>query len=113
MVYLYLVVAILSEVVGTTALQASNGFTRPGPSAVTVIGYALAFYFMSLTLRALPVGIVYAIWSGAGIVLIAAAAWILYGQALDAPALIGMALIIAGILVINLFSSTATHSAAS
>ena len=109
MTYLYLSVAIVSEVIGTTALQASDGFTRPGPSVVTVVGYALAFYFMSLTLRSMPVGIVYAIWSGAGIVLVAAAAWVLYRQALDWPAVLGMALIIVGIVVINLFSDAAGH----
>ena len=110
MVYLYLAVAIVSEVIATTALQASNGFSRPGPSAVTVVGYGLAFYLLSLTLRTMPVGVVYAIWSGAGIVLVAVAAWVLYRQTLDWPAVLGMALIVAGILVINLFSST-THSA--
>ena len=113
MVYLYLSIAIVAEVIGTTALQASNGFTRPGPAAITVAGYALAFYFMSLTLRSMPVGIVYAIWSGAGIVLVAAAAWVLYRQALDWPAILGMALIIAGILVINLFSNTTAHPSGS
>lgn len=105
--YLYLSVAIVSEVIGTTALQASDGFTRPGLAVVTVVGYGLAFYFMSLTLRTMPVGIVYAIWSGAGIVLVSLAAWVLYRQALDWPAALGMALIVAGILVINLFSRTA------
>lgn len=109
MVYLYLSIAIVSEVIGTTALQASDGFTRPGPAAITVVGYGLAFYFMSLTLRSMPVGVVYAIWSGAGIVLVAAAAWVLYRQALDLAALLGMALIVAGILVINLFSNTTGH----
>lgn len=101
-----LFVAIVAEVIGTTALKASAGFTRPVPLAVTVAGYALAFYFLSLTLERLPTGIAYAIWSGVGIVLITALAWIVHGQKLDLPALIGMGLIIAGVVVLNLFSKT-------
>jgi small multidrug resistance pump len=107
--YLYLSIAIVTEVIATSALQASNGFTRLWPSAVTVIGYALAFYCLSLTLRTMPMGISYAIWSGVGIVLITAVGWILYRQALDTPAIIGIALIIAGVLVINVFSRTVSH----
>jgi small multidrug resistance pump len=107
--YLYLSLAIAFEVAATTALQASNGFTRPLPAVITVAGYAIAFYCLSLTLRTMPVGIAYAIWSAVGIVLIATIGWIFYRQALDAPAIIGMALIIAGVLVVNLFSKTITH----
>jgi small multidrug resistance pump len=107
--HVYLSIAIVAEVVATSTLQASNGFTRLWPSAVTVLCYALAFYCLSLTLRTMPVGIAYAIWSGVGIVLIALAGWLLYRQALDAPAIIGIALIIAGVLVINVFSRTVTH----
>ena len=92
----------MAEVVGTTALKASEGFTRLGPSAIVVLGYALAFYLLSLTLRSIPVGVAYAIWSGLGTVLIALAGWWLFGQRLDSPALIGMALIVAGVLVMNL-----------
>jgi small multidrug resistance pump len=107
--YLYLSLAIAFEVAATTALQASNGFTRPLPAVITVAGYAIAFYCLSLTLRTMPVGIAYAIWSAVGIVLIATIGWVFYRQALDAPAIIGMALIIAGVLVVNLFSKTITH----
>ncbi len=107
--YLYLFVAIIFEVVATTALKQTDGFTRLIPSLVTVLGYALAFYFLALTLRTMPVGIVYAIWSGAGIILITAIGWILFRQALDLPALVGMGLILAGVLVINLFSRSVVH----
>ncbi|TDR35661.1 MULTISPECIES: DMT family transporter [Pseudomonadota] len=107
--YLYLFVAIIFEVVATTALKQADGFTRLAPSLVTVVGYALAFYFLALTLRTMPVGIVYAIWSGAGIILITAIGWILFRQALDLPALVGMGLILAGVLVINLFSRSVVH----
>jgi small multidrug resistance pump len=109
MLYLYLLVAIALEVIATSALKATDGFTRLAPSLVTLIGYGLAFYFLSLTLRTMPVGIVYAVWSGAGIVLIAAIGWIYYQQALDAAGLIGLALILAGVLIVNLFSKTVGH----
>jgi small multidrug resistance pump len=104
-----LAIAILSETVATTALKASAGFTRPGPAALVVVGYGLAFYFLSLTLRTIPLGVAYAVWSGVGIVLVTAAGWLLYGQKLDAPALAGIALICAGVLVMNLFSRTTGH----
>ena len=104
-----LVLAILAEVIGTSALKASEGFSRLLPSVVVIGGYGIAFYFLSLTLRQIPVGIAYAIWSGIGIVLISLIALALFGQKLDAPALIGMALIIAGVVVINLFSKSAAH----
>ncbi|WP_077146427.1 SMR family transporter [Sphingopyxis sp. KK2] len=107
--YLYLALAIVAEVIATSCLKWSEGFTKLVPSIVTVIGYAIAFYFLSLTLRTIPTGIAYAIWSGAGIVLIAAVAWAFQGQKLDAPAVIGMALIIAGVAVMNLFSKVAAH----
>lgn len=107
--YLYLVVAILFEVVATTALKETQGFTRFGPSLVAVTGYAFAFYFLSLPLRTMPVGIVYALWCAAGIVFITAIGWIWFRQALDLPALVGMALIMAGVVVINLFSKTLVH----
>jgi small multidrug resistance pump len=107
--YLYLVIAILVEVTATSALKASAGFSRLWPSIVVVVGYGLSFFFLSLTLRTIPVGVVYAIWSGIGIVLITAVAWILFKQALDMPALIGMGLIVAGVAVINMFSKTAGH----
>ena len=103
--YVYLIFAIVSEVIATTALRASEGFTRLWPSVIVVVGYSLSFYALSLTLKAFNVGVVYAIWSGVGIVLIALLAFILYGQKLDWPAVIGMALIVAGVVVINLFSN--------
>ena len=107
--YAYLGIAIVCEVIATSALKASDGFTRLWPSVITVIGYGIAFVFLSLTLRVLPTGIAYAIWSGVGIVLISLVSWVWWRQALDVPAIIGMALIIAGVIVINLFSRTAGH----
>jgi small multidrug resistance pump len=107
--YAYLVVAILCEVIATSALKSAEGFTRIGPSIIVVIGYGLAFYCLSLTLRTIPVGIAYALWSGVGIVLIALVGWLLHRQPLDGPAMLGMAFILAGILIINLFSRTAGH----
>jgi small multidrug resistance pump len=107
--YVYLFTAILCEVVATSALKAAEGFSRFWPSVIVIVGYGLAFFCLSLTMRSIPIGIAYAIWSGVGIVLIAAAGFVLYRQPLDLPALIGMALILAGVLVINLFSKTAGH----
>lgn len=104
--YIYLSMAIILEVIATSALKASDGFTRPWPSIITAAGYAAAFYCLSLTLRTMPVGVAYAIWSAVGIVLIAAVGWVFYRQSLDAPALIGIALIIVGVLVVNLFSKS-------
>lgn len=107
--YAALGVAIVAEVIATSALKASDSFTRPGPSAVTVVGYLVSFYFLSITLRSVPVGVAYAIWSGLGIVLITTVAWWLYGQRIDLPGAIGMGLIVAGVAVLNLFSKTAAH----
>lgn len=107
--YIYLLLAILTETAGTMALQASEQFTRVGPSVLVVLGYAASFYFMALVLKFMPVGIVYAIWSGVGIALIAAMGKVLFNQQLDLPAYLGIALILIGILVIQLFSETATH----
>lgn len=107
--WVYLSIAIVSEVLATSALKASEGFTRPWPSLIVVVGYLVAFYCLSLTLRSLPVGVVYAIWSGLGIVLVSVIAWLLFGQKLDLPAIIGMGLIIAGVLVMNLFSRTVAN----
>ena len=107
--YVYLIVAILFEVVATTALKQTDGFTRLTPSLVSIAGYALAFYFLSLPLRTMPVGVVYALWCGAGIIFITAIGWIWFRQALDLPALAGMGLIMAGVIVINLFSKTIVH----
>ncbi len=107
--YFYLVIAIAFEVVATTALKQTNGFTRLAPSLVSIGGYALAFYFLSLPLRTMPVGIVYALWCGAGIIFITAIGWVWFRQALDLPALAGMGLIMAGVVVINLYSKTVVH----
>ncbi len=107
MSYLYLAVAILAEVAATSALNATEGFTRLLPSLLVVLGYGVAFYCLAMTVKDIPVGISYAIWSGAGIVLVAGFGWIYYGQALDRPALIGLGLIIAGVVVVNLSKSGA------
>jgi len=107
--YLILGLAIVAEVIATSALKASNGFTRAIPSVIVVMGYAVAFYCLSVTLRTIPIGIVYAVWSGVGIILLAAIGWVVYGQKLDAAALVGLGLIIAGVLVVNLVSKTAGH----
>ena len=109
MQYLYLAGAILAEVIATSFLKASNGFTIRGPSVVTIVGYATAFYLLALTLKTMPTGVAYAIWSGVGIVLIAVIAWVFQGQTLDFPALAGMALIIAGVIIMNLFSKAIPH----
>lgn len=101
--------AIVSEVVATSALKSSESFSRLWPSVLTVVGYGVAFYLLSLTLRELPVGIAYAIWSGVGIVLVSLAAVVLFGQKLDLPALIGMGLIVAGVIVINVCSKSVVH----
>lgn len=109
MTYLYLAVAILCEVIATSFLKSSAGFTKLMPSLITATGYAVSFYFLSLALRGIPTGIAYAIWSGVGIVLITTIAWVFQGQKLDAPALGGLALIVAGVVVINVFSKATAH----
>lgn len=106
MVYLYLGLAIVAEVVATTALKATDGFSKPLPSLFVIAGYALAFYMLSLTLRTMQVGVAYAIWCGVGIVLITAISAIVYKQMPDLWAITGMALIMAGVLVIHLMSKT-------
>ena len=103
--WLELAGAIIAEVIATSALKASEHLTRPKWAAVVVIGYAVAFFLLSRTVQTVPIGIAYAIWAGVGIVLVTAIAWVAYGQTLDAAALIGLALIIAGVTVIHLFSS--------
>ncbi|MFP6558748.1 multidrug efflux SMR transporter [Paraburkholderia sp. B3] len=105
----WLVIAIIAEVIATSALRASNGFTRLVPSVIVVAGYGLAFYGLSLTLRNIPVGIVYAVWSGVGIVLITLVAMALYRQVPDLPAMLGLGLIVAGVVVLNLFSKMQAH----
>lgn len=107
--WVYLSIAVVSEVAATSALKASNGFSRLWPSLVVIVGYGLAFYFLSMTLRTVPVGIIYAIWSGAGVALITLIAWLFMGQHLDGPAIVGLALIVAGVVVLNLFSKAVPH----
>ena len=102
--HLYLAAAISVEVIATSALKASDGFTKTGPALIVLFGYSISFYLLSLTLRTIPVGIAYAIWSGFGIVLIAIIGWLLFGQKIDRPAVVGMGLIIAGVVVINSLS---------
>ena len=107
--WLALAIAIFAEVIATTALKASNEFTRLVPSIIVVAGYGTAFYFMAISMRVLPVGIMYAIWSGMGIVLVSIIGWLVYKQTLDLPSFIGMGLIIAGVIVINVFSKSVVH----
>jgi multidrug transporter EmrE-like cation transporter len=107
--YLYLAIAIVGEVIATSFLKASAGFTVLVPTIVVILGYGITFYFFSHALQTIPVGIGYAIWSGVGIVLISLVAFLAYGQELDLPAILGIALILAGVLVINLFSQTSGH----
>jgi small multidrug resistance pump len=109
MVYLFLTIAIISEVVATAALKASENFTKPIPLVIVAVGYAIAFFCLSLTIRTLPVGIAYAIWAGCGIVLVTGAGYVLFGQKLDAAAIAGVSLIIAGVVVVNAFSETIAH----
>ncbi|WP_296033947.1 SMR family transporter [uncultured Alcanivorax sp.] len=107
--YLYLSIAIVAEVVATSALNASQGFTRLWPSVATVVGYCVAFYALSLTLRTIPMGIAYAVWAGVGIVLIALVGALFFKQTPDLPAMLGMGFIIAGVVLVTLVSSTASH----
>ena len=109
MTYSGLMTAIIAEVIATTSLKLSEGFSRLWPSVATIAFYAVAFYCLSLTMRTIPTGVIYAIWSGAGIVLIGAVGWLFLDQKLDWPAVAGMALIILGVLVINLFSKSVAH----
>ncbi|HEX7673688.1 MAG TPA: multidrug efflux SMR transporter [Bdellovibrio sp.] len=109
MVYLFLALSIISETIATTSLKASAGFTKLVPSILVIVGYGVAFLCMSIVMKSMPVGIVYAIWSGIGIVLVSVMSYFWYKQTLDLPAIIGMVLIIAGVAVINLFSKAAVH----
>lgn len=109
MQWLWLAVAILAEVTATSALKSSDGFRRLGPSAVVVCGYALSLYLLSLTLDVLPVGVVYAIWSGAGVALVTLAGRVFFKQVLDRAAIVGIAMIVSGVVVLQLFSGSVTH----
>ncbi len=107
--WFYLAIAIVMEVIATSALKASESFTRLLPSVLVIVGYCISFYLLSLTLRSIPIGIVYAVWSGVGLVLITLVAWFLYGQRLDLPAMLGIALIATGTIVLNLFSKSSVQ----
>lgn len=107
--YVLLALAIVSEIIGTLALKPAAGFTRLGPSLIVALAYGIAFFLLSRVVGRLPMGMVYAIWSGSGIVLVALAAWAIYGQRPDAAGVLGMTLIVAGVLVLNLFSRTSLH----
>jgi small multidrug resistance pump len=109
MAHLYLFIAIVGEVAATSALKAAEGFTRLLPSIVVVVGYGIAFYFLSLVLKTIPVGIAYAVWSGLGIAMITVIGAILFKQIPDLPAIFGMSFIIAGVAIINLFSKTVSN----
>ena len=109
MSWLYLVIAIVTEVIGTTALKATEGFTKLVPSLIVAVSYAASFYFLSLTLKVIPVGIAYAVWSGVGIVLIAIVGWLIFGQTIDRYGVLGIALIGAGVVVLNTLSKTSVH----
>ncbi|MHA3049980.1 DMT family transporter [Acinetobacter sp. ANC 4639] len=108
MAFLYLLIAILAEVIATSAMKASDGFSQLLPSGITILGYAFAIYFLSLTMKSIPIGITYALWSGAGIILVSLVGFFYYKQHLDVAAIIGLAFMIAGIMIINLFSKS-TH----
>lgn len=107
--WLYLAIAILAEVFATSMLKLSNGFTRLIPSTCSIIGYMVSFYCLSQTLKTMPVGIAYAVWSGIGIVCVSLIAWVKFGQKLDLAAIIGIGFILVGVLVINLLSKSMTH----
>ena len=106
---IFLAIAIVMEVIATTALKSSDSFTRLLPSVISIIGYCIAFWCLTIPMRSIPTGIIYAIWSGAGIVLIGLVGWLVHGQKLDMPAILGMGCIIAGVVIINLFSKSVAH----
>lgn len=109
MAYIYLSIAIIAEVVATSALKSAEQFTKLGPSTIVILGYAVAFYCLSIVLKTVPVGVAYAIWAGLGIVLVAIVGSIIFKQVPDLPAIIGMALIVSGVVIINVFSKVAVH----
>lgn len=109
MQYVYLAISIIAEVIATSALKASDGFTKLWPSVIVVVGYGIAFHFLALTLKTIPIGVAYAIWAGAGVSIVAVVGWLLFGQKLDAPAIIGMVLIVSGVVIMQAFSKSAGH----
>lgn len=109
MKWVYLGIAIVSEVAASSALRASDGFTRVWPTLALIVGYGVSFYFLSLTLRTIPMGIAYAVWSGVGILLICIVGWLMFGQKLDLPAMIGLAFIVTGVVILNVFSKSIAH----
>ena len=109
MPYVYLALSIVAEVIATSSLKASDGFTKLWPSVIVVVGYGVAFHFLALTLKTIPIGVAYAIWAGAGGSLVAVVGWVLFGQKLDAPAILGMALIVTGVVIMQVFSKAAGH----
>ena len=109
MKWLFLITAILAEVIATSALKAAEGFTKLVPSIIVIAGYSISFFFLSLTLKSIPIGIAYAIWSGAGITLISIIGFFVYKQSLDLPAIIGVSFIVLGVIIINLFSKIISH----
>ena len=109
MPYVYLALSIVAEVIATSSLKASDGFTKLWPSVIVVVGYGVAFHFLALTLKTIPIGVAYAIWAGAGVSLVAVVGWVLFGQKLDAPAILGMALIVTGVVIMQVFSKAAGH----
>ena len=107
--YIYLATAIVAEVIATSALKSSAGFSKLLPSIVVVAGYGTAFYFLSLTLRTMPIGIVYAVWSGVGVALISVIGWLVFKQSMDLAAIIGITLIVLGVVILNVFSKVSAH----
>ncbi len=107
--YVYLILAVVAETIGTSALQASQQFTRLWPSVLVILAYAISFYLLAQTLKFMPVGVVYALWSGLGILFIALIGFLVFHQTLDLPAILGLTMIVGGIAIIHLFSSTSTH----
>ena len=108
-IWLYLLAAIIAEVVGTSALRASDGLSKLWPSLLMIVAYGVSFFFLSLTLRTIPIGIAYAVWSGVGMVMITLVGWLYLEQGLDAPAIMGISLIVSGVVVLYLFSKTVPH----
>ncbi|ETD66667.1 multidrug transporter [Pelistega indica] len=107
--WIFLIIAILAEIIATSALQASNGFSKLLPSMTSVVGYIITFYMLSLAIKQIPLGIAYAIWSGVGIVVLALIGYFFYKQTLDLPAIVGLGMIVVGVIIINVFSNTISH----